>query len=125
MGESWARRFLHRYHDKGFHIRYQETLEIRRFEAQLPKIVRIFFDKLEAARKKYNIHLEDCYNMDETGVRIGVGAKQRVVTRRARGRAFAPSSTNHDYVTMIECGSADKDDLPPMVMLPGKKLLEV
>ncbi len=63
--------------------------------------------------------------MDETGFRIGVGGRQRVVTRKPQCRCFAPSSTNRDYVTVIECVSAGQHVLSPMVVLPGKNVLEV
>jgi hypothetical protein len=48
-----------------------------------------------------------------------------VVTRSARSHCYALSTTNRDYVTVIECVSASKRLLPPMVILPGKNLLEV
>jgi hypothetical protein len=62
--------------EKHFTIRTQETLEIGCFEAQQPKIIIIFFIKLEAAWKKYNIRPEDCYNTDKNGVQIGVGGSK-------------------------------------------------
>jgi hypothetical protein len=75
--------------------------------------------------EKYGIHPKDIFNMDEKGFRIGCGGKQKVVTRSAQHRCYASSSTNRDYVTVIECVSASKRLLPPMVTLPGKNLLEV
>jgi hypothetical protein len=62
--------------------------------------------------------------MDEAGFRIGAGGKKRVVTRNARGRAYALSLTNRDYITVVECVSADKDLIPPLVILPGKRVIE-
>ncbi len=62
--------------------------------------------------------------MDKTRFRIRIGGKQKVVTRDARRRAFAPSSTNCDFVTVVECVSADKCALPPFVILPGKSIME-
>jgi hypothetical protein len=94
VGKKWAQGLLKRHKDMGFVLVHQESLDIRRFSVNPSKIIRIYFQKLRNALEKYNIHPADCYNMDETGFRIGAGGKKRVVTRNARGRAYAPSSTN-------------------------------
>jgi hypothetical protein len=125
VGQTWALRFLKRYSDKEFLIRNQETLDLARFRAHQPATISLYFEKLQAALKKYNIRLEDLYNMDKTGFRIGVGGRKKVVTRNSRRRAYAPSSTNRNFVTVVECVSADRNFIPPMVILPGKNVMEV
>ncbi len=123
VGESWVERFLKRYPE--YHVKVQQSLDILRFRAHQPAVIEAWFKKLLEVCEKYHIHPEDIFNMDETGFRIGCGGKQKVVIRNARSRCYASSSTNRDYVTVIECVSAGKKLLPPMVILPGKNLLEV
>jgi hypothetical protein len=123
VGTKWTVQFLLRHPE--YEKRIQESLDIDRLKAHPPEIIRIWFEKLRKALAKYNIHLEDCYNMDETGFRIGTGGKQRIITRDVRRRCFAPSSTNREFVTVVRCISASQDVLPPMVILPGKTLLAV
>ncbi len=62
--------------------------------------------------------------MDETGFSIEMGGRQQVITCKARHIVQAPFSTNQDYVTMVECISADGNDLLPTVTLLGKIVLE-
>jgi hypothetical protein len=124
VSEKWVRRFLKRHKEHEFVLCLQESLEIGRFQANKQEVIRTYFKKLFAALAKYRIDPADCYNMDETGFRIGVGGKKRVVTRNARRRAFAPSSTNSDYVTVVECVSAGRNAIPPLVILPGKNFME-
>jgi hypothetical protein len=122
LGESWPVHFLKRY--PRFDIHVQESLDIGHYQAMRPQIFHCYFQKLRTARKEFNIHPVDRYNMDETGFRIGIGGKQKVITRNARRRAFAQSSTTRDYVTVVECVSADKKVLPPFIILPGKNIME-
>jgi hypothetical protein len=123
VGEKWTERFLARH--PTYHLKVQESLEISSHKAFQPRILPIWFQKLREVWEQFKIHSADCYNMDETGFRIGVGGKQRVVTRKPRSRCFAPSSTNCDYVTVIGSVSTSQDALPPMVILPGNNVLEV
>jgi hypothetical protein len=94
-------------------------LDIPRYRAHQPEVVERWFKNPMKVCEKYNIHPEDIFNTDETGFRIGCGGKQKVVTRSARQRCYSSSSTNRDYVTVIECVSASKRLLPSMVILPG------
>ncbi len=123
IGETWVERFLKCYPD--YHVKVQQSLDILRYRAHKPEVIEAWFKKLLEVCEKYRIHLSDILNMDKTRFRIGCGGKQKVVTRSACSRCYASSSTNRDYVTVIECVSASKRLLPPMVILPGKNLLEV
>jgi hypothetical protein len=124
VGTKWASRFLKRHSEDGFVIRIQESLDIACYHANKPEVISIYFQKLKQALEKYGIQLPNIYNMDKTGFRIGVGGKKKIATQHAHRRAFAPSSTNRDYVTVVECVSADRSVIPPMVILPGKTLME-
>jgi hypothetical protein len=123
VGSKWTMQFLLRHPE--YKTRIQKFLDIDSLKAHQPEIIRIWFNKLKKALAKYNILLENCYNMDKTGFRIGTGGKQRIITRNTRWRCFVPSSTNREFVTVVECISASQHVLPLMVILPGKTLLEV
>jgi hypothetical protein len=81
VGEKWSSRFLKR-HPK-FSIHRQETLDIARFRGLQSIIIQVYFQKLSGPWDKYNIHPEDCYNMDGTGYQIGIRGKQKIVTKNA------------------------------------------
>ncbi len=123
VGETWVTRFLKRYPE--YEKRVQHSLDLLRYRAHQPAVIEAWFKKLMEVCEKYGIHPEDIFNMDKTWFRIGCGGKQKVVTRSARHHCYAFSSTNRDYVTVIECVSVSKRLLPLIVILPGKNLLEV
>ena len=62
--------------------------------------------------------------MDESGFQIGMGKHQKVITRDASKLLYSGSSTNRELITMIESISAGGENIPPMVVLRGKKLQE-
>jgi len=71
--------------------------------------------------KKYAIEHEDMYNMDELGIRIGQGKKEKVlviynkVVRYEVGKAFSRKS-----VTVIEIICADGHVILPLIIFKGK-----
>jgi hypothetical protein len=62
--------------------------------------------------------------MDEMGYPISIRGKQKIMTRNAYHRAFASSSTNCNYVMVVECVSTDHNVLPPSVILPENNVLK-
>jgi hypothetical protein len=70
---------------------------------------------------EYAIQPGDLYNMDETGIRIGVGGQQYIVTMAGDDDAVqSPSDTNRESVTVVETIAADGSVLAPFIILKGK-----
>ena len=50
----------------------------------------------------------DIYDFDETSFRVRIGRLQKIVTRDPKAKAYIESSTNPDFVTVIETISAER-----------------
>jgi hypothetical protein len=61
-----------------------------------------WFRKLQMVREEYRIVDQDIHNMDETGFRIGVGRKHKVITRASSKRQYLADPDNRDFITSIE-----------------------
>ncbi|KAI0615765.1 HTH-Tnp-Tc5 domain-containing protein, partial [Pyrenophora tritici-repentis] len=72
------------------------------------------FAALKRAIDEYAIQPGDLYNMDETGIRIGVGGQQYIVTMASDDNVIqSPSDTNRESVTVVETIAADGSVLVP------------
>lgn len=122
VGPNWTKRFLERHPE--FTVQRQKTLDLNRKMAHDPLTIETFFWRYKAAVQKYAIQLQDIWNFDETGFRIGIGKNQWIVTRDNRRPAYIPSSTSRELVTCIEAVSADGRLIPPMLIIAGKNHME-
>jgi len=66
----------------------------------------------------------DCYNVDETGFRIGIGREQPVITRESRCSLYFANSSNRALVSVMETVSRDGSALPPFIIIPGSLYME-
>jgi hypothetical protein len=73
---------------------------------------------------EYGILPCDISNVDETGFRVGVGRRHKVIGKDHSKKIYIPDADNRQYVTVVECVQADGSTIPPMVIIPGKRLLE-
>jgi hypothetical protein len=72
-----AKKRLNRYPE--FAVRKEKSIEIERQRAMNVEQIQAFFDKYQAAVDEYKIQKADIWNMDETGLSVGVGRRQWVV----------------------------------------------
>jgi Tc5 transposase DNA-binding domain len=82
LGERWAARWLDRHSE--FQVQREKSIEIERQRAMNAAQIQDFFTKYHDAVNNYKIEKCDVWNMDETGLRVGIGRGQWVVvpTRR-------------------------------------------
>jgi hypothetical protein len=62
--------------------------------------------------------------MDETGFRIGVGRKHKVITRMTMKRQYQSDPDNRDHITSIKSISAAGEVYAPLLVLKASSLLE-
>lgn len=89
------------------------------FEDCDPDYVVRFYQSLKSIVKDFNIDASETWNEDEAGIRIGVLQQHyhAVVTHASRHeRPSLPDPANRETVTLIGCGNAAGDDIPPWLI---------
>ncbi|USP82871.1 transposase [Curvularia clavata] len=105
----------------GTYTQIKERIEIAIAELDSVEVYEGHFAALKRAIDKYTIQPGDLYNMDETGIRMGVGGQQYVITMAGDDDAIqSPSDTNRESVTVVETVAADGSVLAPFIILKGK-----
>jgi hypothetical protein len=122
VGEKWSDRFLQRYPE--YHVRKQKSINIERKEAHHPDDIQVFFDRYKEIVSEKRIQACDLYNFDETGFRIGQGRHQKIITRDPKLNSYIESSTNRDFITLIETICGHGWTLPPMIIVSASRHLK-
>lgn len=118
IGLKWVTRFLAR-HPEVSSMKGRKLEAIRR-KGTTHQIVADFFQVYQNMYEKYNFQHEDIWNMDETGLGIGVTTNRTVIAPSYKRRTFVQSPENHDHVTIFECVSAAGKSIMPLVIFKGK-----
>ena len=66
--------------------------------------------------------MEDCFNMDETGIALGVCSNTRVIASSSKRKAYIKTLENREWVLIIEMISATGSKLIPVIIFKGKDL---
>jgi len=92
-----------------------------------------FYRGLEAVMNEYGIQPEDFWNMDEMGIRVGVGRGQWVIIpddgdEKSKGRfsviIIIGSHGDQEHVTVVEAISAGGMAIPPLIIVKERVILE-
>jgi len=120
VGQHWFRRFYNRHPE--LRTRRQTPIAVARKDASSNiEVLELYFMKSVVDEK--GIQIEDHWNMDETGFRIGCGRAHTVVTRSLRGVLQMADPENRDYITAAEAASAAGESIPPMIITKGINIL--
>jgi hypothetical protein len=117
-GEYWSLRFLQDY--PRFAYRTDNPKELAREAAEDRVALTGWFAGLKETIEVNNIEVRDTYNYDETGVRLGIGKKEKVIMEATRGRIKSGTTTTRKSCILGECISTDGDIAPPLLVLKGK-----
>ena len=82
-----------------------------------------YFEEFRKICAKLKIKYWDVWNMDETGFRIGCGIAHWVITMHKIKQLRMTDPDNRSYVTSVECVSAGGFDIPSMIIMQGKHIL--
>jgi hypothetical protein len=97
-------------------------IDAQRAEAATPKQVREFLERLERTRQRLNIPMEAVYNMDETGVALGVCSNATVIASLLKKKANVKSTEDREWVLIIKCVLATGTRLRCAIIFKGKNL---
>jgi len=123
VSKMWTYRFIKKLPPE-FQRRKQKPMDRKRLDSEDISNVVVWYDRLLALIKRYQIQPRDIYNFDEIGFLEGQGRTQAVVTRNSVRNENLPSSFSRNSLTIIECISADGSVLPPFIIFKGKELME-
>lgn len=121
--KAWFRGFVRR-RQKELKLYRPSGLAPNRAQAFNQTVVGHHFDLFKAEiMEKYNIPPENMWNMDEKGIQLSGGRKQRrekYLFSRDRRPKYRIRSDKLELVTIIECASAVGVKMPPGFVLAGK-----
>ena len=119
---NWFYGFMGRWPD--LHTVKPRSLEVARAKAANEANVRKYFTELEKALDKYDLrdqpHL--IYNVDEKGLTIN--HKPPNVVAGTETVAQEVTSGKGETITLIGCGNAVGNAIPPYLVFPGKRMLD-
>jgi hypothetical protein len=120
LGVHWISSFLSRQPQVSSIV--GRSIEAARAESASPAQILAFLELFERTRIALNIKVEDIWNMDETGIALGVCTNTQVIARAGKRKAYVKSPGNREWVSIIEAVSASGRKLRCAVIFKGKSL---
>jgi hypothetical protein len=98
----------------------------QRVDIHTEEDIEVWFGKYEDALQRRGItEPKDIYNMDESGVIIGVVKAEKVVLPIEQKEIHLASPQNRKSITIIEAIAADGiQSIPPAIICPGHRFME-
>jgi hypothetical protein len=120
LGNHWVDRFIRRHPEISSCIGV--PLESTRAVNSTHEIVAAHFQRVQSQIRKFNILTEDIWNMDETGLTMGLCANGYVVSGKGKRRVYVKAPQNCEWVSIIEAISATGRSIRPLVIFKGQSL---
>jgi hypothetical protein len=120
LGNHWVDRFIHRHPEISSCIGV--PLESSRALNSTREIIQPHFQRVQALIQKFNIQTEDIWNMDETGLAMGLCANGYVVSGQGKRRVYVKTPQNREWVSILEAVSAGGQSIRPLVVFKGANL---
>jgi hypothetical protein len=120
LGQLWISNFLSRQPRVTSIV--GRPIEAPRAEAASPAKIRAFLELFERTRIELNIRLEDIWNMDETGIALGVCTNSQVTASSTKKKAYTKAPGDREWVSIIEAISATGRRLRCLVIFKSKSL---
>ena len=121
-GRNWLKGFLKRHPDiarrKAQHLNEARAQKLNKF------IVGDYFKTLRDVMMKLDIvnKPERIYNVDEKGCRLSLHRQPYVLAKTGSRRVHYRGKEHGENVTIVSCGNALGNTIPPMVLFKGKRM---
>ena len=119
----WFHNFMKRWPD--LKVRKPRSLELARAKATSEEAVSSYFNELDNILTKYDLKKspERIYNIDEKGLKLNY-TPPKIVAGTDSGDAPPPAVTpgKGETVTVIGCGNALGQQIPPFFIFPGQRM---
>ena len=118
---GWWQKFLKR--NPSLSLQAGDTTSRVRMDAINAENITNYFDQLKSLYDEYNFdnHPEAIYNLDEMGVPLEPWPP-KVIPQKRKKRIRYRTSGQKQQITVIGCGSATGQRLPPFIILAAKQL---
>lgn len=115
--EMWWRRFKGRQNDVS--LRTPEATSSSRHIGMTRERVTKYFNALGSVLAQNKLENTHIWNMDETGISLS-HKPGKVIAAKGSKAVHAKTSGTRDMITVIACGNANGDMIPPHFVVPGK-----
>ena len=119
VGLRWHLRFLQRNPLVKTHV--SKPMEAARITGSNYSVIQRFFSYFKSVIDTHKIEARDIWNMDETGIALGVSHSQYVFAPVEKKRVYSKIPYNREWITIIEAISATGQFLTPLVIMKGQK----
>lgn len=120
VGKKWLPRFFTRHPD--IHSKLGKSIDALRVQNTNPDDLRAWFALFRRVLTENKVAQEDVWNMDETGIALGVCTHQRVVGSSSSSRTYKKTPENREWVSIVETVSAAGQSTRCLVIFKGKNL---
>ena len=118
---QWAKRWITR-QDKLYKIR-RKPLAAARKNAHYLALLQGHFQRCKDLVAQYGIYLEDTWNFDETGFRIGMLREDWVLSIDPIRKIYSADPENRESLSSQEYINGVGHDIPPMLIIAGQRTL--
>ena len=119
-GHNWTQRFLKRRPE--LRAKMGTKIDTLRLKNTTPEKLRPWFDTLQALIRRIGVKPLTIWNVDETGIALGVCNSHTVLGTTATTKSYMQTPENREWVSIIECVSAIGKKIKPVVIFRGKSL---
>ena len=120
VGKNWLSRFTQRHPEVASKV--GKKIDTRRVDGTTSEALEAWFAQLHSIQLQYNILPQNTWNMDESGIALGVCNNQRVLGTSLTSSTFKKTPENREWVSIIETISTTGIRLQPLVIFKGQGL---
>ncbi|KAI1007141.1 hypothetical protein K3495_g1079 [Podosphaera aphanis] len=120
LGKGWISSFLKR--NKKISSVVGRKIDASRASAATPENSNAFFDLFVRTCDRLHVPTEDIWNMDETGIALGVCSNSQVLASPKKIKTYQKSPDNREWVSIIEAVSAAGKKSKCLVIFIGQSL---
>jgi DDE superfamily endonuclease/Tc5 transposase DNA-binding domain len=117
IGRDWVPRFIQRHPNLKAVV--GRRIEISRMSGANTDAFNKWFDAVKMVVDRFDIEVENIYNMDETGFSMGTMDCTRVIVDTSVRTKWQAHPGRKEWVTIVECICADGTSILPLVIFKG------
>jgi hypothetical protein len=118
--KDWTKRFIQRY--PTLKSTMARRIDALRWKDTTPEVVNAWFDAFSDVYSTHNFEPHNVYNMEKTGFGIGTSQSCRVIIDSTLRTRYKLEPGQQEWVSIVECISADGEVLPPMIIFQAKNV---